>query len=633
MSTIRLTAGQALIRYLMNQHVEHDGEVHPFFPGIWGIFGHGNIGGVAQAIQQYEDDFPYHLARNEQAMVHTAIAFAKMKNRTQTYACLSSIGPGAANMVTGAAAATINRIPVLLIAGDTFAERVQAPVLQELENEHSPETSTNDAFRPVVRFWDRISRPEQLITTLPEAMRVLTSPADTGAVFIAMPQDVGTFAYDYPATMFAPRVWHLARNRADLGALRRAADLIRAAERPIMICGGGARYSRAESAIAAVAEVTGIPVAMTHAGKGALTDDHPMSLGGAGVAGSKGANEMAEAADLVIGVGTRFTDFATASKTAFQNPDVRFVNVNVFEMDAHKHSGVAVTGDARATLEELLPMLAGYRTKQAYVDEVAAHRKWWDDELERLYDRVAGELPTQSSLIGAVVRSAEPTDVVVNSAGSLPGDLLKLWKSRDSLSYQVEYGYSVMGYEIPGGIGAKMADPSREVFVMAGDATFLMMNSDLATAVQEGVKITLILIDNHGFSSVGNVSEQVGCEGFGCHYRYRGEDGKYSGEIFHHDLDKICEGLGARTLKVSTLEQFEKALADARGGTETTAIVVETDWHERVGGYATCWWDMATAEVSEMPAVKNARETYVREKKAQRWLSVLGTDRAPHAKR
>ena len=633
MSTIRLTAGQALIRYLVNQHVEHDGEVHPFFPGIWGIFGHGNIGGVAQAIQQYESQFTYHLARNEQAMVHTAIAYSKMTNRTQAYACLSSIGPGAANMVTGAATATINRIPVLLIAGDTFAERIQSPVLQELESEHSPETSTSDAFRPVVRLWDRINRPEQLITSLPEVMRVLTSPADTGAVFLAVPQDVGTFAYDYPASMFEPRVWHIARNRADVDTLRRAAELIRSAKRPIMICGGGARYSRAEGAVAAFAEQTGIPVAMTHGGKGALTDDHPMSLGGAGVAGSKGANEMAESADLVIGVGTRFTDFATASKTAFKNPDVRFVNINVFEMDAFKHSGAAVTGDAKVSLEELSGLVAGYHTGEEYVAEVTAHREWWDAEVERLYDRVAGDLPTQSSLIGALVRSGEPTDVVVNSAGSLPGDLLKLWKSRDSLSYQVEYGYSVMGYEIPGGIGAKMADPSREVFVMCGDATFLMMNSDLATAVQEGVKITLILIDNHGFSSVGNVSEQVGCEGFGCHYRYRGEDGTYSGEVFHHDLDKICEGLGATTLKVSTLEQFEKALVEARSSSETHAIVVETDWHERVGGYATCWWDMATAEVSEMPAVQAAREDYVREKQAQRWLSVLSTEGPADASR
>jgi 3D-(3,5/4)-trihydroxycyclohexane-1,2-dione acylhydrolase (decyclizing) len=627
-SITRLTAGQALISYLSVQNVEHDGETHRFFPGIWGIFGHGNIGGLAQAIQQYEDRFPYHMARNEQGMVHAAIAYTKMRNRLSAYACLSSIGPGATNMVTGAATATVNRLPVLLLAGDSFAERVQNPVLQQIESEHSPETTANDTFRPVVRFWDRINRPEQLITSLPEAMRILTSPADTGAAFLAVPQDVGTFAYDFPSQMFAPRTWHIPRNRPDSRAVARAAAAIRSARRPLVLAGGGARYSRAEEIIAQFAEKTGIPVAETHAGKGTLDDGHPLSLGGAGVAGSKGANEMAQAADLIIGIGTRYTDFATASKTAFQNPDVRFVNINVFEMDAHKHGAVALTGDARAVLEELIEAVGDYDTGAQYRAEVTAHRQWWNDEVDRLYGTTSGALPTQASLIGAVVRAGAPTDVVVTSAGSLPGDLLKLWRSRDSLSYQVEYGYSVMGYEIAGGIGAKLADPGREVFVMSGDASFLMMNSELATAVQEGIKITLVLIDNHGYSSVGNVSEQVGCEGFGCHYRYRGPDGRYSGDLQHHDLAKICEGLGARVLKVSTLDDFEKALADARGSTESTAIVVETDWHERVPGYSTCWWDMATAETSEMPAVQVARRDYVENKVQQRWLSTLGTDPA-----
>ena len=625
MSTVRLTAGQALIRYLVAQNVERDGVTYPFFTGIWGIFGHGNIGGIAQAIQQYEDRFPFHMARNEQAMVHSAIGYAKMRNRLQAHACLSSIGPGATNMVTGAATATVNRLPVLLLAGDTFAERVQAPVLQQLESEHSPEITANDTFRPVVRYWDRITRPEQLITSLPEALRTLTSPADTGAAFLGMPQDVGTFAFDYPTRLFAPRTWHIPRNRADSRALERAAAAIRAAKRPIIICGGGARYSQAEEAVRLFAEQTGIPVAETHAGKGTLSCEHPLSLGGAGVAGSRGANEMVQAADLVIGIGTRFTDFATASKTAFQNPDVRFVNINVFEMDAYKHGALALTGDARAVLEELVEAVGDYDTGADYRAEVTRHHGWWDTEVERLYATTAGALPTQASLIGAVVKAADPRDVVVTSAGSLPGDLLKLWRSRESLSYQVEYGYSVMGYEISGGIGAKMADPSREVFVMSGDASFLMMNSDLATAVQEHLKITLVLIDNHGYSSVGNVSEQVGCEGFGCHYRFRGADGKYSGGVQHHDLGKICEGLGARVLTVATLEGFEKALVEARHATETVCIVVETDWHERVGGYSTCWWDMATAEVSEMPAVQAARRSYVENKTAQRWLSTLGT--------
>ncbi len=628
MSTIRLTAGQALIKYLSVQGVERDGERHNFFSGIWGIFGHGNIGGLAQAIQQFEDELPYHMARNEQGMVHAAIAYTKMRNRLSAYACLSSIGPGATNMVTGAATATVNRLPVLVLAGDSFAERVQAPVLQQLENEHSPETTASDTFRPVVRYWDRINRPEQLITSLPEVLRTLTSPADTGAAFVSMPQDVGTFAYDFPAQMFLPRTWHIARNRPDTRAIERAAAAIRQARRPLILAGGGARYSQAEEIIARFAEQTGIPVAETHAGKGTLNYEHPLSLGGAGVAGSKGANEMAQAADLIIGIGTRYTDFATASKTAFQNPDVQFVNINVFEMDSHKHGAVALTGDARAVLEELIEAVGDYDTGAEYRAEVTAHQQWWNAEVDRLYTATNGALPTQASLIGAVVKASDPTDVVVTSAGSLPGDLLKLWRSRESLSYQVEYGYSVMGYEIAGGIGAKLADPSREVFVMSGDASFLMMNSELATAVQEGIKITLVLIDNHGYSSVGNVSEQVGCEGFGCHYRFRGTDGKYSGDLQHHDLGKICEGLGARVLKVSALDDFEKALFDARGSAESTAIVVETDWHERIPGYSTCWWDMATAEVSEMPAVQTARQEYVRNKGQQRWLSTLGTDPA-----
>ncbi len=624
--TVRLTAGQALIRFLINQMVEHDGTTERFFPGIWGIFGHGNIGGIAQAIQQHEHEFPYYLSRNEQAMVHTSVAYAKMKNRTQAFACLSSIGPGATNMVTGAATATINRLPVLILAGDSFAERVQAPVLQQLESEHSPEVTVNDAFKPVVRFWDRINRPEQLITSLPEAMRTLTSPADTGAVFLAVPQDVGTFAYDYPVDLFRPRVWHIPRNRPDVNAVERAARIISRAERPLMLCGGGARYSGAEDAVARFAERAGIPVAMTQSGKGTLSDDHPFSLGGAGVAGTRGANELAQSADVIIGVGTRYTDFATASKTAFQNPQVRFVNINVFEMDSYKNGGVAITGDARVALDELIEAVGDYRTSDAYQAEVAQQRAWWAGEARRLYESVAGELPTQASLIGAIVDSSGPTDVVVNSAGSLPGDLLKLWNCRDSKSYQVEYGYSVMGYEISGGLGAKLAAPEREVFVMSGDASFLMMNSELAVAAQESIKIILVLIDNHGFSSVGNVSEQVGCEGFGCHYLYRGEDGRYSGGVQHHDLAAICEGLGAHTMRVSSLEQFKKALSEARAAAATTAIVVETDWHERVPGYSSCWWDMATAEVSEMPAVQAAREDYLKNKTTQRWLSTTPVD-------
>lgn len=620
MSTVRLTAGQALVRYLINQRVERDGEAHSFFGGIWGIFGHGNIGGLAQAIQQHETELPYYLARNEQAMVHSAIGYAKMKNRTQAFACLSSIGPGATNMVTGAATATVNRLPVLLLAGDSFAERVQSPVLQQLENEHSPELTANDTFKPVVRYWDRINRPEQLVTSLPEALRVLTSPADTGAAFLAVPQDVGTFAYDFPTQMFVPRTWSIPRNRADTRALERAAVLIRAAQRPLILAGGGVRYSAAHDAVRAFAETHGIPVAETHAGKGTLDHDHPLSLGGGGVAGTRGANQVAETADLVIGIGTRYTDFVTASKTAFQNPDVTFININVFEMDAVKHAGLPLTGDARAVIEELTVAVGDHSTSQEYRAEIAAHNRWWHEEVTRLHETTSAALPTQASLIGAIERSSAPRDVVVTAAGSLPGDLLKMWRSRDPLSYQVEYGFSTMGYEIAGGLGARMADPSREVYVTVGDASFLMMNSEIATAVQEGIKIILVVIDNHGFSSVGRVSEQVGCEGYGCHYRTRGADGRYSGEVQHHDIGRICEGLGAVSIGVSSVEEFEKALHVARDSDTTTCVVVETDWHERVPGYATCWWDMATAEVSDVRAVQEARADYVVQKKSQRWL-------------
>lgn len=623
MSTIPLTAGQAVIRYLTNQHVTRDDVSHPFFAGVWGIFGHGNIGGLAQAIQQYERDLPYFLARNEQGMVHAAIGYAKLRNRLGAFACLSSIGPGATNMITGAATATVNRLPVLLMSGDTFAERVQAPVLQQLETEHSPEVTANDAFRPVVRFWDRISRPEQVITALPEVMRTLTSPADTGAAFLAVPQDVGTFAFDFPEEMFAPRFWHIPRNRADSRAIERAAAAIRAATRPLIIAGGGVRYSDAQDAVREFAERHGIPVAETHAGKGTLNYDHPLSLGGAGVAGTRGANLIAEHADLVIGIGTRFTDFATASKTAFQNPDVTFVNINVFEMDSYKHAAIALTGDARAVVEELDEALGSHETAREYQAEVAEHNQWWNTEVERLYSTSTGVLPSQGQLIGAVEHATEPRDVVVTSAGSLPGDLLKLWRSRESLSYQVEYGYSVMGYEIAGGLGAKLADPSREVYVMTGDGSFLMMNSELATAVQEGIKLIVVIIDNHGFSSVGRVSEQVGCEGYGCHYRHRGSDGRYSGQVQNHDLAKIAEGLGADVITVASLDEFNKALDAARAAATTTCIVVETDWDERVPGYASCWWDMATAQVSEMPAVQEARTEYEKEKHAQRWLMTL----------
>ena len=621
--TIRLTTSQALVRYLMSQHVDVDGEQTPFFAGMWGIFGHGNIGGVAEALQEAGPRFPYYLGRNEQGMVHAAIAYAKLKRRRQAFACLTSIGPGATNMITGAATATINRLPVLLISGDTFTERLQDPVLQQLESEHAGDVTANDAFRPVVRYWDRITRPEQLIASLPAVMRTLTSPADTGAAFLALPQDLQTFAFDYPEELFEPRVWPIGRQRADARQLARAAKWIREAKRPMIIAGGGVRYSDAHDALRRFVERTGIPVGETHAGKGALPYDHPLSLGGAGVAGTKAANVVAEDADLIIGVGTRFTDFVTSSKTAFQNPDVRFVNVNVFEHDAIKHAAVPLVGDARAVIEDLDALLAGFETASDFREEVARLNAEWNTEVERLYDLGISPI-SQGEIIGLVEASTEPRDVVVTSAGSLPGDLLKLWRCRDADSYQVEYGYSVMGYEIAGGVGAKLADPDREVYVMVGDGSFLMMNTEIATAVQEGLKIIVVVIDNLGYSSVGRVSEQVGSEGFGCHFRARGASGLYDGESLSVDFEAMCRGMGAQTIRAETRDELEAALAQARAADVTTCIYVPTDWHERVPGYASCWWDMATAQVSTIPAIGEARAEYEREKSRERYLMIPG---------
>jgi 3D-(3,5/4)-trihydroxycyclohexane-1,2-dione acylhydrolase (decyclizing) len=624
MTTQRLTTGQAIVTYLARQYVERDGQETRFFAGLWGIFGHGNIGGVAQAVQQIGSELPYYLCRNEQAMVHATVGYAKLRNRLGTFACLTSIGPGATNMVTGAASATINHVPVLLMAGDMFAERVQSPVLQQLEYQASQDTSVNDAFRPVVRYWDRINRPEQVITALPEVMRILTSPVETGAVFLALPQDIQTYAFDYPVELFERRVWPIPRNRPDRNALATAAEWIRESRRPVIFAGGGVRYSEAEGALRAFAEQTGIPVAETHAGKGSLPFDHPLSLGGAGVSGTLAANVIAPEADLVIGIGTRFTDFPTASKTAFQDPGVRFVNVNVAEFDAYKHAAVPLVGDARATLEELTVAVGDYSTASEYRARVLELNREWNAEVERVYAHSVGDVLTQGEVIGAVEASADPRDVVVTSAGSLPGDLLKLWRSRDPASYQVEYGYSTMGYEIAGGLGARMAAPDREVYVMVGDGSFLMMSSEITTAVQEGIKLIVVVVDNNGFSSVGRVSEQVGAEGFGCHYRYRGPSGAYDGPEMQLDFVKLCQGMGARALEVRTLPELRAALAEARAGSETACIVVRTDWHERVRGYANSWWEMATPQVSEMPAVNAAREEFDRNKGRQRYLMIPG---------
>jgi 3D-(3,5/4)-trihydroxycyclohexane-1,2-dione acylhydrolase (decyclizing) len=619
MPTIRLTTAQAIIRFLKNQYVERDGVEHPFFAGCFGIFGHGIVAGIGQALQQ-NPDFRYYQTRNEQAMVHLATAFAKMNNRLRAFACTSSIGPGATNMITGAATATINRLPVLLMPGDIFARRNVAPVLQQLESPSSQDTSVNDCFKPVSRYWDRIYRPEQVITALPEAMRVLTSPSEVGAVTLALPQDIQTHAFDYPARLFEKRVWSVPRPRPDRALVQRAAEWIKASRKPLIIAGGGVIYSEATETLRRFVEATGIPVGETMAGKGSLPYNHPLELGAIGVTGTLGANLVAKQADLVIGIGTRYSDFTTSSVTAFQNPEVRFVNINITGMDASKHAAIPLLGDARATLEELAVLLQGYQTSESYRQQAARFNQEWDAEVDRIYHLGHGPLVSQGEVIGAVNEFSRPKDVLVCAAGSLPGDLHKLWRTRDPKGYHLEYGYSCMGYEIAGGLGVKMADPEREVYVMVGDGSYLMLSADIVTSIQEGYKLTVILLDNHGFASIGGLSASLGSGGFGTRYRYRDpSSGQLVGSTLPVDFAGNARSLGAHVISPRDIASLKAALEEARGQNVTTVIVVETDLEQRVGGYES-WWDVAVAEVSEMESVRQKRAIYEEDLKKERYF-------------
>ena len=609
MKKIRLTTAQALVGFLKNQFVERDGRESPFFAGMWGIFGHGNVAGLGQALHQ-SPDFPYYLCRNEQAMVHTATAFAKMRNRLATFACTSSIGPGATNMITGAATATINRIPVLLLPGDIFARRNVAPVLQQLESESSQDISVNDAFKPVSRYWDRINRPDQLSFAAMEAMRVLTSPAQTGAVTLAFPQDVQAESWEYPIEFLQKRVWHIARPRAESAMLERAVAWIRAAKAPLLIAGGGVLYSEASTTLAKFVEQTGIPVAETQAGKGSLPYNHPAQLGAMGVTGTSAANIIAREADLVIAVGTRLSDFTTASKTAFQNPEVRFININVAEIDAYKHSALPLLADACSALSELAVSLTSYRVPNNYAAQITNLREQWDAEVDRIYAVRHGPPLSQGEVIGAIICFSRAQDVVICAAGSLPGDLHKLWRTRDAKGYHMEYGYSCMGYEIAGGLGVKMADPSREVYVMVGDGSYLMMSSEIVTSLQEGYKLNIIILDNHGFSSIGGLSQAVGAEGFGTQYRFRTkETGQLDGANLPVDFQANAASFGVPAVRVRTYADLQRALHESRRQDQTNVIVVEVDRDERVPGYES-WWDVPIAEVSESDSLRAIREKY-----------------------
>ncbi len=627
--TIRLTVGQALVRFLANQYSERDGVTQRLVPGCFGIFGHGNVAGVGQALLEAADSgaLPYHLARNEQGMVHAAVGFSRMRNRLQLMACTASIGPGSTNMLTGAALATTNRIPVLLLPSDVFATRVANPVLQELEDPRGHDVSVNDAFRPLSRFFDRVWRPEQLPSALLGAMRVLTDPAETGAATIALPQDVQAEAFDWPEELFAARVWHIARPAPEPAALARAAAVIRSARRPLLVAGGGVQYGEATDALRRFAEATGIPVADTQAGKGALLWDHPQAVGGVGSTGSPVAGALARDADVVIGVGTRYSDFTTASRTAFQCPGVRFVNINVAALDAAKHSGAMLVADARSALDALVDAVEGYRVDDAYTAGYREHAQRWNEVVASATRLGHQPLPAQTEVLGALNEVIDARDVVVQAAGSMPGDLQRLWRARDAKQYHVEYAYSCMGYEIAGALGVKMAAPDREVFALVGDGSYLMMAQELVTAVAEGVKLNVVIVTNHGFASIGALSESVGSQRFGTAYRYRDPTtGQLDGEVLPVDLAANAASLGAEVIRVRTIAEFREALVRSRASDRTTAIHIETDPLAPAPSSEN-WWDVPVAEVARLDSTVQARKTYEARKAEQRPL--LGPSTAP----
>src|SRR3989440_2482302 len=620
---IRLTMAQALVRFLAAQYAERDGVEQRFIEGCFGIFGHGNVAGVGEALFERPDLMTYYQARNEQAMVHAAVGYARMRNRLATMACTSSIGPGATNMLTGAALATINRLPVLLLPGDVFASRPVDPVLQQLEVPWRGDASVNDCFQPVSRYWDRITRPEQLIPSALQAMRVLTNPAETGAVTLALPQDVQAEAYEYPTAFFDKRVWSVPRSEPESRALDRAAAIIRASDRPMIVAGGGVIYSEATDALRQLVDATGIPVGETQAGKGSLPYDHASNQGAVGATGTLAANRLAREADVVIGIGTRWAGFPTASHTVFGNPQLHLLNLNVLDFDAHKNSGLALVGDARAGIEALSARLRGYAVDASYRDLAAQLTREWDKEVDRLYRLAHQPLPAQSEVIGAVNEAAGPRDVVVCAAGSMPGDLHKLWRTRDPKQYHVEYGYSCMGYEIAGALGVKMAAPDREVFSLVGDGSYLMMSSEIVTAVQEGIKLIIVLVDNHGFKSIGALSRSLGTDGFGTQYRFRkngslGLDGdKTPGAVLPIDLVTNAASVGAEAGRGGSVDELREALQNAKRSDRTSVICIEVDRYEEVPSYES-WWDVPVSEVMGVEAVKAAREGYEASKKKER---------------
>ncbi|GAA3412986.1 3D-(3,5/4)-trihydroxycyclohexane-1,2-dione acylhydrolase (decyclizing) [Paenibacillus hodogayensis] len=609
MNTIRLTMSQALLRYLDRQYISIDGIETKFVQGVMGIFGHGNVTGIGEALERSPGDLLYIQGKNEQGMVHAATAFAKQSNRRQIYACTSSIGPGALNMVTAAATATVNRIPVLLLPGDNFASRQPDPVLQQLEVVSDYNVSATDAFKSVSKYWDRIVRPEQLMSSLSQAMRVLTDPAETGAVTLALPQDVQAEAYDYPLAFFEKKVHIVDRRPPSLQAVQRAASLIKGKKRPLLIAGGGVLYSDAAKELAAFAEACGIPVAETQAGKSSLPWNHAWNVGAIGVTGSLAANRLAKEADVIIGVGTRYSDFTTSSKSAFARPDVQFVNINVSGFDSVKMDGEAIVSDAKAGLNALLETLGAANYRSGYASgEIAELKEQWDKEVDRLYaaEHEAGFAQTRA--LGIVNEAIDPSAIVTCAAGSLPGDLHRLWRAAEPKTYHMEYGFSCMGYEIAGAFGAALAEPDRDVYAIVGDGSYLMLHSELLTSLQEGRKITIVLFDNHGFQCIHNLQRGHGSDGFGNEFRHRdGSTGRLTGPYMKIDFAAHARSLGAQAYRAETAEQLKQALVQAKLETVTTLIEIPVVPGTNTGGYES-WWQVGVPEVSQSGKVVAAHQ-------------------------
>ncbi|MGM0880317.1 MAG: 3D-(3,5/4)-trihydroxycyclohexane-1,2-dione acylhydrolase (decyclizing) [Bacillota bacterium] len=609
MSRIRLTMAQALLKFLDQQYISVDGVETKFVKGVMGIFGHGNVTGIGEALERSSGELQYIQGKNEQGMVHAAAAYAKQTNRKQIYACTSSIGPGALNMVTAAATATVNRIPVLLLPGDNFASRQPDPVLQQLEDSGDYTVSATDCFKSVSKYWDRIIRPEQLMSAAVHAMRVLTNPAETGAVTLALPQDVQAEAYDYPESFFSKRVHYVDRCSPAPAALLRAVELMKGKKNPLIIAGGGVLYSEAAGELLEFAQTFGIPVAETQAGKSVISWRHPLSVGGVGVTGTLAANRLAQQADLIIGVGTRYSDFTTSSKSAFENTEVQFLNINVNGLDASKLNGVSLIADAREGLNALREALSAVQYRSAYANgEIMALKEEWDAEVDRLYALENEQGLTQTRALGVINRAIGSSAVIVCAAGSLPGDLHRVWRCEEPKTYHMEYGFSCMGYEVSGAFGAALAEPNREVYALVGDGSYLMLHSEIVTSLQEGTKFTVLLFDNHGYQCIHNLQRGHGSDGFGNEFRYRdAETGRLTGSYMPIDFAAHARSMGVKTYKAGTAEQLEEALRQAKEETVTTLIEIPVLPGTNTGGYES-WWNVGVPEVSASGKVVSAHK-------------------------